>query len=75
MADDIPGTGGTRRLLGPVMKGLLEAVRLTEQCEGAYQQVQGLRAPTVAVFEATRYAASEWTHVGAIGKIRQICCL
>lgn len=72
MAGDTPGTGETGSLREPVMKGLLEAVRLTEQCGRAYRQVQGLRAPTVAVFEATRYAASQWTHVDAIGKILHI---
>ena len=52
----MPSQGGKRSLQEPVVKGLLEAVSLAERCEGAYQQIQALRAPTVAVFEATRQA-------------------
>ena len=57
MADDVVGKGGTRGSRKPVVRGLLEAVHLAEQCGGAYQRIQGLRAPTVSVYEAARQAA------------------
>ena len=54
MAGDLPGKAGTKGSPEPVLKGLFQALRLAEQCERAYQQIWGLHAPTVAVYEATR---------------------
>lgn len=53
-AGDLPGRAGTKGSPEPVLKGLFQALRLAEQCERAYQQIWALRAPTVAVYEATR---------------------
>lgn len=55
MAGDMPDKS-IKSWRDPVLKGLQEAVRLAEQCEGAYLKIQDMRAPTVAVFEATRQA-------------------
>ena len=53
-----PGRKPTKPFLDATVIGLQHAMRLAEQSARAYQAVQGLRPPTLAVFQATRSATS-----------------
>ena len=51
-----PGRKPVKPFMDATVIGLQHAKRLAEQAARAYQVVQGLRPPTLAVFQATRSA-------------------
>ena len=57
MTGDLPDGRSTKSARDAVVRGLQDAMLLAEQAANQYQGLQGLRPPTVAVYQATRPAA------------------